>query len=89
MVREAAHHPRISIDPAVMFGKPCVKGTRIPVYLILRYLGAGQSADDVTAAFPSITADDIAAALRFAADIVDDEPVVLGSVERQPALTDA
>ena len=39
-------HARISIDPAVMMGKPCIKGTRITVELILRKLGAGRSFAD-------------------------------------------
>ena len=39
MIRAARNHPRISVGPEVMGGKPCIKGTRIPVDLTLRYLG--------------------------------------------------
>jgi uncharacterized protein (DUF433 family) len=59
--------------PEVMGGKPCIKGTRIPVDLILRYLGDGQGVDDMLAAFPGLTALDV----RAAAAVVADEAVVL------------
>ena len=60
-------HSRISIDPAVMMGKPCIKGTRITVELILRKLGAGRSFADLLEAFPTLTEEDLRAALVFAA----------------------
>jgi uncharacterized protein (DUF433 family) len=49
---------RISIDPAIMMGKPCIKGTRITVELILRKLGAGRSFADLLEAYPKLTEDD-------------------------------
>jgi uncharacterized protein (DUF433 family) len=61
-------HDGISSDPAVMMGKPCIKGTRITVELILRKLGAGHSFSDVIDAYPRLTEDDLRAALTFAAD---------------------
>lgn len=61
-------HPRISIDPAVMVGKPCIKGTRITVELILRWLSEGRSFAELLEAYPHITEDDIKAALACAAD---------------------
>ena len=57
---------RISADPAVMMGKPCIKGTRITVKLILRKLGAGRSFTDLLEAYPQLTEDDVRAALAFA-----------------------
>ena len=56
----------IESDPAVMMGKPVVRGTRITVEHILERLGAGESADDLLAAHPRLTAEAIRAALRFA-----------------------
>ena len=61
-------HPRISIDPDVVAGKPCVAGTRISVQLILNMLAAGDSRTDVLAGYQSLQDDDISAALRYAAD---------------------
>jgi uncharacterized protein (DUF433 family) len=52
-------HPRISSDPAVMMGKPCIKGTRITVELILRKLGAGRTFADLIDAYPQLTEDDL------------------------------
>lgn len=63
-------HPRISIDPAVMLGKPCITGTRITVELILRWLAAGRTPADITEAYPHICEEDVRAALDFAADQV-------------------
>jgi putative addiction module component (TIGR02574 family) len=58
---------RISIDPAVRSGEPCIKGTQITVYDILEYLAGGMSEDEILADFPSLTRDDIRAPLAFAA----------------------
>lgn len=55
---------RIEINPKVMMGKPVVKGTRIPVDLILRKLGEGASEDDLLDAYPRLTLEDIRAALH-------------------------
>jgi uncharacterized protein (DUF433 family) len=66
-------HARISTDPAVMMGKPCIRGTRITVELILRRLGAGRSLADLIEAYPQLAADDVRAALAFAADYMQHE----------------
>lgn len=58
---------RISIDPAIRNGKPCIKGTRITVYDILEYLAGGMSEDEILADFPDLTREDIRACLAFAA----------------------
>lgn len=58
---------RIEINPKVMMGKPVVKGTRIPVDLILRKLGEGASEDDLLDAYSRLTLEDIRAALHYAA----------------------
>lgn len=63
-------HSRISIDPAVMVGKPCIKGTRITVELILRWLAGGRSFAELIEAYPHISEADIRAALEYAADNV-------------------
>jgi uncharacterized protein (DUF433 family) len=59
---------RIEANPEVMGGKPVVRGTRIPVALILNKLGAGLTAEAVIADYPRLTHEDIRAALAFAAD---------------------
>lgn len=58
----------ISSDPEIMFGKMVIKGTRIPVELILEKLAADYSFDDLKQAYPRITTTDIQACLSFAAD---------------------
>lgn len=62
-----SYQERIVIDPAVRSGKPCIKGTRITVYDILEYLAGGMSEDAIVRDFPSLSRDDIRAALEFAA----------------------
>jgi uncharacterized protein (DUF433 family) len=69
-------HDRISADPAIMMGKPCIKGTRITVELILRKLGAGRSFADLLEAYPRLTEEDMRAALAFAADYMQHETVL-------------
>ena len=58
---------RISVNPAVRSGKPCVKGTRITVYDVLEYLAGGMSEDQILSDFPDLTREDIRACLGFAA----------------------
>ena len=73
---------RIEINPKVMMGKPVVKGTRIPVDLILRKLGEGASEDDLLDAYPRLTLEDIRAALHYAAaTLAHEETVFVTSVE--------
>jgi uncharacterized protein (DUF433 family) len=62
------YQDRIAIDPAVRFGKPCVRGTRITVGDVLSYLASGMSEQEILADFPQLTADDIRACLSYAAE---------------------
>lgn len=70
-------HERITVDPRVMVGKPCIKGTRIPVEQILRELAAGLSNDDILDAHPHLTHEDIYAAAAYAADVIASEDIIL------------
>ena len=60
---------RISIDPRICHGKPCIRGTRILVSVILDNLAAGIAESELLVAYPSLTAQDIQAALVYAADL--------------------
>lgn len=60
---------RISIDPTVCHGKPCIRGHRIPVSVILDYLADGESVDDLLGEFPDIERDDIRACMAYAAEV--------------------
>lgn len=59
---------RISIDPAVRFGKPCVRGTRLTVGDVLSALASGSSEAQLLEDFPQLTHDDVLACLAFAAE---------------------
>lgn len=60
---------RVSIDPKVCFGKPCIRGTRIWVSLILENLAAGIEETEILEAYPQLQPDDVRAALAYAAEI--------------------
>ncbi|MFF5216443.1 DUF433 domain-containing protein [Micromonospora sp. NPDC000442] len=68
---------RISIDHRVMGGVPCIAGTRIPVTTIVGLLGQGYTADDILQDYPTLSHEDILAALRFAAAAVDERELPL------------
>ena len=68
---------RIDINPKVLLGKPVIRGTRIPVELIVRKFGEGASEQDLLAIYPSLTVGDVRAALVFAADTVAHEQTIL------------
>ena len=67
---------RVAIDPKVMLGKLVIKGTRIPVELVLRKLGEGASERDLLDAYPNLTVDDIRAAMTYAADALAHEHII-------------
>ena len=71
-------HARIELNPGVMGGKPVIRGTRVPVEVVLRKLGAGMTIEEVIADHPRLAADDIRAAQAFAADYLADEDLVYG-----------
>jgi uncharacterized protein (DUF433 family) len=61
---------RIAIDPAIHHGVPCIKGTRVPVSVLVGSIADGDSKNDLLAAYPHLTEADIHAALKFAAEAV-------------------
>jgi uncharacterized protein (DUF433 family) len=68
---------RIEINPEVMLGKPVIKGTRIPVELILRKLSENASEQELLDAYPRLTKIDIQAALAYAASTLAHEAIIL------------
>ena len=62
------HPERITINPAVRSGKPCIRGTRITVQDVLEYLASEMSEEEILSDFPDLSAEDIRAVLRYAAD---------------------
>jgi uncharacterized protein (DUF433 family) len=70
------HFDRIEIKPEIMLGKPVIKGTRIPVELIIRKLGEGASFEDLLDAYPNLKKEDIQATLLYAADYLGNETII-------------
>lgn len=64
---------RIEVNPKILCGKAVIKGTRIPVYLILELLSAGYNFKRIIKAYPSLIEEDIKAAVNYAAQIVKNE----------------
>lgn len=72
---------RIEVNPRVMLGKPVIRGTRVPVELVLRKLGEGASEADILDAYPRLTREDIHAAMRYAADMLAHEEILILKTE--------
>ena len=68
---------RITIDPAVCTGKPCIRGLRFPVARLLGLLAAGEPREAILKAYPYLEAADIDEALHYAAFLAEDETVTL------------
>ena len=66
---------RIAVDPRVMVGKPVIRGTRIPVALILKMLGQGIPVEEILREYPRLEEVDIHAAMAYAARVVEHEDV--------------
>jgi uncharacterized protein (DUF433 family) len=69
-------HARIEINPAIMFGKPVIKGTRITVEQILRKLAEGMTTDQILEDHPHLEPDDVLAAASFAASYLAREEII-------------
>ena len=67
----------IIIDPKICHGKACIKGTRIPVSVILDNLAEGLSIEEILASYPSLTKDAIRAAIAYAAELTREEIVAI------------
>lgn len=76
---------RISIDPQVCFGRPCIRGTRIWVSLIVDNLAEGIPEAELLSAYPQLRAEDIRAALAYAAEMTRERviPIPVGSVSSE------
>lgn len=72
MVVELA--PRVVVDPTVRFGKPVIRGTRVPVEVVIGKLAGGMTVDAVADEY-GITGDDVRAALRYAAQVIASEEI--------------
>jgi uncharacterized protein (DUF433 family) len=67
---------RIEINSSVMLGKPVIRGTRIPVELLLRKLAEGATIEELLDAYPRLTPQDVRAALAYAADAIAHETLL-------------
>jgi uncharacterized protein (DUF433 family) len=68
---------RISVDPHICHGKACIKGTRIMISIILDNLAAGEEISTILRSYPTLKAEDIQAALQYAAELVRERIVAL------------
>jgi len=71
---------RISVDPQVCFGKPCIRGTRIWVSLVLDFLADGVSVDGVLAQYPQLVREDVLAAIAYGAEMSRERFVALPGI---------
>jgi uncharacterized protein (DUF433 family) len=67
---------RIVVDPQILVGKPVIRGTRIPVYLIIEFLANGVTEEEILDQYPSLTKEDIKAALLYASKCLDREVTI-------------
>ena len=71
--RDMEMQKRISVDPAVMTGKPCIRGTRVTVANLVRQVASGRAIEQICEDYPYICAEDVRAALIFAAEMTSVE----------------
>ena len=76
MKRTAGWRERITIDPSIHHGDPCIRGTRVPVAQIVASIADGDSVQDILSAWPQLTPEDVKAALKFAAEAVSNADFV-------------
>lgn len=67
----------VTVDPQIAHGKACIRGTRIPVAVVLANLASGLSPDEIIRSYPSVTPEAIQAALAYAAELAQERVVAL------------
>lgn len=67
---------RITVDPSICSGKPCIRGTRIMVKNILGMLAGGYTVERILQAYPELVREDVGAALEYASRVIDEEKVI-------------
>ena len=70
---------RITMDPTVMGGKPCLRGMRVTVGMIVGLLGTGKTINDILTAYPYLQREDVLEALQYAAWRAEEKDISLGS----------
>ena len=70
---------RISVDPAICHGKACIKGTRIMVSVVLDNVAAGVETAELLQSYPTLSPDDVQAALEYAAELARERTIYLPS----------
>jgi uncharacterized protein (DUF433 family) len=70
-------HPKITIDPAKMGGVPCIRGMRMPVATVVSMVAQGMSNEEILQSHPDLEADDISAALKYAAEAMRERTLPL------------
>jgi uncharacterized protein (DUF433 family) len=76
----SAMFERINSDPAILGGKPCVRGTRISVEFLLELVAQGASRADILKAYPHLSAEDVEQALRYASRFLENEVVITAEI---------
>lgn len=66
---------RIFSDPSICGGEPCIKGTRVPVHIVLSHLAAGEKAETILRNFPRLTKEDVDACLEYAAYLCTEKAI--------------
>ena len=69
---------RITADPGVCHGQACIRGTRIPVSVVLDNLAAGSAPEDIAASYPSLTVEDVRAAVAYGAELARERIIERG-----------
>lgn len=71
---------RITINPQVLHGQPCIRGLRMPVYLVVGFVAAGMTTAKIIEEYPDLEPDDIRAALEYAAYLTSEESIPIEMV---------
>ncbi len=69
-------HKRVVVNPKIHHGEPCIRGTRIPVTLIIGSLAEGMTAEEIMQSYPQLTIEDVRAALAYAAEVMESETIL-------------
>lgn len=78
-MKRARANDRVVVNPQILMGKPVIRGTRIPVYVVLDLLGEGLTIREIQQQYPDLTKDDILACMKYAARLAQFEELTAAS----------